>query len=145
MAAVLTFDVAAFRAQFPAFASAATYPDLTLQGYWDAAICYVSDVNTGRLMDDCRQRAINMMTAHLTALADIIASGKTVGYAQSATVDKVSVTMTPPPVRSQWQWWLNLTPYGMQLSALLFARSMGGLYIGGSNETGAFRKAYGAF
>jgi hypothetical protein len=145
MAATLTFDVAAFRAQFPAFASATTYPTLTLQGYWDAAICYISNANTGRLTDDSRSRAINMMTAHLTALADMIAAGKTPGYAQSATVDKVSVTMTPPPVKNQLQWWLNLTPYGMQLYALLYMRSRGGFAVGGSAEGKAFRKAFGVF
>lgn len=145
MAATLTFDVAAFRTQFPAFANASTYPTITLQGYWDAAICYISDTNSGRLMGDCRSRAINMMTAHLTALADIIAAGKTPGYAQSATVDKVSVTMTPPPVKNQLQWWLNLTPYGMQLYALLYVRSRGGFTVGGMPEKKAFRKVYGAF
>jgi hypothetical protein len=145
MAATLTFDVAAFRTQFPAFASATTYPTITLQGYWDTATCYISDANTGRLTDDCRQTAINMMTAHLAAIADMIAAGKTVGYAQSATVDKVSVTMTPPPVKNQLQWWLNLTPYGMQLYALLFMRSRGGFTIGGSAEGKAFRKAFGVY
>lgn len=142
---VITFDVNKFRTDFPAFANATTYPDATLQGYFDAATCFVSPQNCGTLRDGCRARALNLMTAHLAALADIIASGQTPGQVQSATIDKVSVTMTPPPNKNQWSWWLGLTPYGQQLLALLAAKSVGGFYVGGSPEGSAFRKVYGVF
>ncbi len=143
--AVISFDVVAFRAQCPAFQDATTYPNSILQGYWDAAICYISPNDYGYLIGDCRLKAINLMTAHLTALSDKIASGETTGLMQSASIDKVSVTMTPPPIKSQWQWWLSLTPYGAQLLALLGAKSIGGMYVGGWPETSSFRKAYGVF
>lgn len=142
--AVLTFNVTAFRTQFPAFA---TNPptDATLQAYWDTATCYVSNKNYGWLNGCCRQTAINLMTAHLAALALIIAGGQTPGIVNSATIDKVSVSMTPPPAQTGWQWWLSTTPYGAQLWALLLAKGAGGLLVGGFPERSAYRKAYGVF
>lgn len=141
----LVFDVSAFRAQFPAFSNADVFDDATLQAYWDAAICYISNENYGYLAGDCRQRAINLMVAHLLQLARTAAAGKQSGLMQSASIDKISITVTPPPVQSQWQWWLSTTPYGAQLLALLQSKSVGGFYIGGLPETAAFRKAWGRF
>lgn len=145
MAAVITFNVTAFRAMFPAFANAITYPDLRLQSYWDMGTCYISDLDYGWLQGACRTSALNLMCAHLVALSDIIASGETPGLVNSAGTDKVSVSLTPPPVKNQWQWWLNLTPYGAQLLALLTMQSAGGFYIGGLPEKSAFRKVGGIF
>lgn len=85
------------------------------------------------------------MTAHLTALSDLAAQSQTPGYEQSATIDKVSVSLTPPPNKNQWQFWLNTTPYGMQLLALLQSKSAGGFYIGGLPETAAFKKVAGIY
>lgn len=140
--AVFTFDAAKFKAAFPAFAAV---DNNTLQGYWDSATCYVSPANYGWLSGDCRLRALNLMTAHLAKLAEIIATGQLPGLEQSATIDKISVTMTPPPLKNQFHWWLSLTPYGQQLLALLMARSAGGFYIGGLPERSAFRKVGGLY
>lgn len=141
----ISFSVALFRSQFAAFANATTYPDATLQGYWDAAACYVSDTDYGYLSGNCRLRALNLMTAHLTALSDRIASGENPSMVSASSIDKVSVTLTPPPVKSQFQWWLSTTPYGAQLFALLQSKAVGGFYVGGLPETAAFRKVYGVF
>lgn len=143
--AVITFDVAAFRAAFPAFASPTAYPDGVLQGWWDAGTCYISDRNYGYLAGDCRARALNLMTAHLAALFTMINSGKPTGVGQSASVGDVSVSLVPPPVKSGWQYWLASTPYGMQLWALLHVKAVGGLSIGGLPEKTAFRKVGGIF
>lgn len=126
MVAVLTFDVAAFKLAYPAFN---TVDNAVLQGYWNSATCFVSPLNFGWLYGACRQQAINLMTAHLAALAALIAGGETPQVLTSAQVDKVSVGMEPPPSTNQWGWWLNTTPYGMQLNALLQAKSVGGLYV----------------
>jgi hypothetical protein len=142
---VFTFDVDAFRIQFPAFANPTQFPDLVLEQYWDAATCYVSPVNEGALKDGCRLFVLNLYTAHLTALSVIIARGTTTGQVQSATVDKASVTFTPPPEVTQYQWWMNLTPYGQQAYALLQQAAIGGDYVGGWPERSAIRKAYGVF
>jgi hypothetical protein len=129
---VITFDIAAFRAAFPQFANAGTFPDLTLQGYWDVAIVYISDVNYGYLSGGARERCLNLLTAHLAALGVLIAAGQVPGLVSGSTVDKISVTLTPPPVKDQFMWWLSLTPYGQQLAALLSTWAVGGLYIRGS-------------
>lgn len=142
MSAVIIFDPAAFRLAFPEFASLS---DATLQAYFDAGTCYVSPQDYGWLSGACRARALDLMTAHLAKLAAIIATGTLPGLEQSASIDKISVTMTPPPLKNQWQWWLSLTPYGQQLLALLTARSVGGFYIGGLPERSAFRKVGGVF
>lgn len=142
--ATLTFDVANFRSQFPAFANAGDFPDATLQQYWDWATCYIDDNGSyGELTGTCRQLALNFMTAHLTATSVIIAGGDVPGVASSASVDKVSVSMQPPPQSNQWQWWLATTPYGQQLLSLLSARSVGGFYVGGLPERDPFRKVGG--
>ncbi len=143
--AVITFDVAAFRAAFPAFADPQKYPDATLEGYWDAACCYISPTDYGYLHGDCRARALNLMTAHLTQLSTMAASGQPTGVGQSATVGQVSVSMVPPPIKNGFQYWLASTPYGMQLWALLRVKSVGGLSIGGLPEKSAFRKVGGIF
>lgn len=140
-----TFDVTAFRTQFPAFANSTTFPDGTLQQYWNAATCYVTPNDFCYLSGDCLQLALNLMTAHLTQLSVQIAAGKMPYLMQSATIDKVTISLTPPPLKNQWQWWLSTTPYGMQLFAMLQAKSVGGFYIGGLPETAAFRKVAGIF
>lgn len=143
--ATIVFDVAAFRVAFPAFANDTTYPDATLQAYWDAACCYISPEDYGWLHGACRVRALNLMTAHLAALSTMIANGQAVGVGQSATVGAVSVSMVPPPIKSGFQYWLAITPYGIQLWALLSAKAAGGLYVGGLPEKSAFRKVGGVF
>lgn len=63
----------------------------------------------------------------------------------SATIDKVTIGVTPPPFPNQWQWWLSTTVYGANLLALLQANSVGGFYIGGWPQTSSFRNAGGVF
>lgn len=146
MSSTIAFDAAIFRAQFPAFADETAFPDATLEAYWDQATCYVSDCDYGRLSGACRRLALNNMTAHLCQLAQDITNGNTVGIANSATVGSVSVSLSPPPFGTdQWSWWLNLTPYGAALEALLAQAAIGGFYIGGHNERGSFRRSGGGF
>jgi len=140
-----TFDVTEFREQFPQFANPVEFPDALLQGYWDAAICYINPHDYGYLTGDCLQRALNLMTAHLAALAVLIADGQNPGFAESATIDKVSVTLQPPPVKNQFTWWLSTTPYGAQLLALLGVKGVGGFYIGGLPEQSAILKVGGFY
>jgi len=142
---ILVFDVALFRTQFPAFANVLVFPDALLQMYWDMATCYISDMNCGWLNNGCRLLAINMMVAHLAALNVLIAEGITPQLIKSSTIDKITVTLEMPLVPNQWRWWLNTTPYGMMLLALLLANSAGGFYVGGAPELSAFRTVGGGF
>lgn len=137
--AILTFNVTLFRAAYPAFSNSTTYPDALLQMYWDTGTCYISNENYGWLKDACRQLALNLMTAHLTYLSTLINQSKSGTIKQSATIDKVTVTLVPPPINdSEFDWWLNTSPYGQQLLTLLQVQSVGGFYVGGSPERASF-------
>lgn len=144
--AVIVFNVAAFRTAFPAFSDVAAFPNALLQGNWDSAACIIS-TNDGcySLRGASRERALNLLTAHLTALGVIIASGQTPGVMTQATIDKVSITLQAPPVKTEFEWWLTQTPYGQQLLALLQAKAAGGIVVGGLPERLAFRKVGGTF
>lgn len=139
------FDVDQFRIDFPMFSDKTLFPDARLQMYWDWATCYISDCDYGYLHGSCRYFAIELMVAHLAQLNIIIAAGETPGQVIGATISKISVTLQGSPNPNQWQWWLNQTPFGQQLLALLQAKAVGGFYIGGSPERSAFRKVGGIF
>lgn len=144
----ITLDPAAFRALFPQFADPAKYPDAALSIQYGMATSYVSADTYGDMPLAARTNALYLMTAHLLALGVIIAQNNytgQVGIVQGAVVDHVQITLTPPPVKSEWQWWLNTTPYGAQLLGLLQAQAAGGFYVGGLPERAAFRKVGGIF
>jgi hypothetical protein len=126
---MITFDLAAFRVAFPAFANVQAYPDVTLTGFWDIAALYISTDDYGYLNGAARGRALDLMAAHLAKLSDMINAGQTPGLVQGSTIDKISVTLTPPPDSDQFTWWLNLTGYGAQLAALLAMKAVGGLFV----------------
>jgi Protein of unknown function (DUF4054) len=128
----INYNDTAFRALFPAFANPTTYPTSAIQIYWNTATAYVSNSTggcfTGGMTPAQQTLALNQMTAHLVYLNGLVASGNTPGVVVGATIDKVSVTLEPPPVPNQWQFWLNQSPYGQQLLALLQVVSVGGFY-----------------
>jgi hypothetical protein len=145
MSSTLTFDIVLFREKYPEFTDP-PYTDEQLQQCWNTATCYISDQDCGKMQGDCRETALNLMTAHLCKIANLASTGSGVSeLTQSATIDKVSVTQVTPPVRNQWQWWLSTTIYGQQLFALLQAKSVGGFYSPGLPETSAFRRVGGVF
>lgn len=145
---MITFDPAVFRVLFPQFADETAFPDVKLQANFDMATAYVSPDTYGDMPLAARAQALNLMTAHLLALGVIIAqnnySGQ-VGVVSGAGVGDISISLQPPPQRSQWQWWLNTTPYGAQLVGLLDAQSVGGFFVGGLPERAAFRRVGGGF
>ena len=126
---VIAYDDLVFRALFPPYENCELS---VLHAFWETATAYVSDVNggcyTGGMTLAQRRLALNQMTAHLLFLNGVIASGNTPGVTTGATIDKVSVTLQPPPAPNQWQYWLNQSPYGQQLLALLQLASVGGFY-----------------
>lgn len=139
------FDVTSFRALFPEFSNATTYPDNTLAAYWSMAINYVNP-NDGYILSlDTLQLALNLMTAHLAKSFTLLNAGQTTVLVQGSTEGSVSVSLTPPPVKNAWQWWLSTTGYGAQLRALLQVQTAGGFFVGGSYERSAFRKAGGVW
>lgn len=131
----IVFNASTFRAMFPVFKDTTVYPDAVLQIYWDTATAYVSNQTGGCYIYSLKlgqqTLALNLMAAHLAYLNSLIATGNTPGVVTGATVDKVSVTLEPPPSSNNWQYWLNQSPYGQQLLALLSVASAGGFYYGG--------------
>lgn len=143
-----TFDAAAFRALFPAFADPTAYPDVLLSMRWDMAVEYISAYGTCRLSGSGRQLALNLLTAHLSQIYAmlLVDPSATVSIVTGASIDKVSVTMQAPSSASGgWRYWLSTTPYGLELWALLSIRSAGGFFVGGSIERQGIRKAGGRF
>lgn len=143
----IAFDPAAFRKTFPAFANAACFSDEQLQMWFDIAAGYISveDCSCYMLAGPQRVIALNLMTAHMGYLFNLAITGDTPQVLVSATIDKVQVTVEPPESQSQFQWWLNTSPYGQQLNALLQLVSAGGVYIGGLPERAAIRRVGGGF
>jgi Protein of unknown function (DUF4054) len=128
----INYNDAAFRALFPAYSNATTFPQAGLQLYWSTATSYVSNryggCYTGGMNLQQQTQALNLMTAHLVYINGLIAGGQTPGIMTGATIDKVNITLEPPPVPNQWQYWLQSSPYGQQLLALLQVASVGGFY-----------------
>jgi len=144
----ITFNPANFRVVYPQFADPATFPDLKLQSQFDLSTAYISPEVYGDMPQAARASALDLMTAHLLALGVIVAQNNfqgQVGVVTGAQVDHVQVTLAPPPIRSQWRFWLNTTPYGMQLASLLEMQSAGGFFVGGLPESAAFRRVGGVF
>lgn len=145
---VIVFDPTAFRAMFaPAFDSTAKYPDVLLQAHFDIATSIVTNQDNAcyALNGAARVQALNLLVAHITKIFDMINAGQTPGFETSATIDKISVTVQPPPQASQFMWWLSLTGYGQMLATMLSVAAVGGDYIGGLPERSAIRKVAGIF
>ena len=146
MSYVILFDYAKFILVAPAYADLQHYPEATIQAFWNSAVNYISNrQNCGVIQGDKRVYAINLMTAHLLYISGLIAAGTVPYLMQTATIDKVTVGLTPPPLRNQFQWWLSVSPYGQELLALLQINSVGGFYIGGSAPRAAFGYQGGSF
>lgn len=144
--ATLAIDIAAFRAQFPGQFPVPSQTDAKIQILWDIAICYISDIDEGVLQGDCRRKAINYVVAHLITLNDKATAGQAPGFLESATIDKISVSIQSFESKTQFAWWMNQTIFGQAAYAMLQAKGAGGRYAAsGSNELGAFRRAEGLF
>ena len=138
-----------FRAQFPAFANATTYPMAVLSSNWSMGTNYVS-VNNGVCSWNVTasgqsQLANDLLCAHITYLFTNMANGQNVGVVTGAAEGSVNVTFMPPPAKGAFQFWLSTSPYGLQLRALLKAVAGVGLYVGGSPERQGYRKIGGVF
>ena len=141
----ITFDIMLFRQRFAEFADSDIYSDEVLTVSWNMGSCFISQEDYGCLSGACREEAAQLVTAHIQTLMVRAAAGQGTALITSATVDKVSVSATPPPNKDQLSWWLNTTPYGAMLWAMLSMMAVGGFYLGGSPETQAFRGVGGGF
>lgn len=135
MAGTVTVSVDQMRVVLPYFADTDKYPDAMLTVALGNAQNYVSPLILGPLGESDRTYATYLMAGHLQLLSDKLNSGDlSVGTETSASVDRVSVSLTPPPNKNQFEFWLNQTPFGVQLLFLLNTATGVGFFIGGSNE-----------
>ena len=107
--AVLTFDIAAFRAAFPQFADVT---DAQLENYWNIA-CLISGLNTdGSPISNLtsRQTILFLLVCHLATLAQT--GDVMTGQLTSATEGSVSSGFAAFPVKNLTEAWYMKTQCG---------------------------------
>lgn len=143
---VLVPNWTVFRALYPQYADDTKYPDELFDVVWEQVTCMVSDVGYSGMIGDCRMMLMYNFVCHFLTLTQMGAQkGKQGGFITNSTIDKVSITKAAPPSPNMFYWWLGQTPCGQAALAMLEMASVGGDYIGGSGEIGAFRRVGGAF
>ena len=119
-------NIAEFREAFPEFSNTTKYPDGYVNRHLSVAQLYISNRNF-LLRPNVRKLAIQYMAAHLIFLETTDDNGNFVGWSDSATagavtsshIGDVSVSFQPPIATEEWELWLESTPYGKMLLALL--------------------------
>lgn len=137
--ATVTVTTEEFLELFPEFNQAQYEPyAYALPIYLSRAQVYlgVHYGNSSRWDADKRKLAIYLLTAHLCKLHyDMMTGSATAGQVASASVDGVSVSYVQLPTSDDaWSYWLSLTPWGLELLALLATLTATPFYIGGSME-----------
>ena len=133
----LVLTVSKFRSDFDDFSNSELYPDGVVQSYIERAYMYCSNNVRFILKDDERLYAIELMTAHLLSLRDMMkksGTGGELGQVSSTSIGSVSVSLVAPINRNSLSYWLNLTGYGKEYLALLSAHTPMGFYYGGSYQ-----------
>lgn len=143
--ALHTFNYPLFQEQCPAFASVPSEAVLTTYFGMACQFANPNDNWTG-FKGDSLDLVLNLMTAHIAQIQAQIAAGQDSVIVDGAGIDKVTVSLMDPPVKTMFQYWLATTPYGKQVLALARAKFAGGFYVSkGIKERQAFRKAFGTF
>lgn len=143
--AEITVTVADMRAAFPEFGSETQYPDAFLQRFLTEATCFISTRNY-RLRPQVRILAIEYMAAHLMTLSAVNGDGTpnasfsdAGGAVTSAHIDGVSVSMQAPIASDAFAQWIQTTPYGKALWALLTANNPVGVFWCGNPKAWGIR------
>lgn len=134
----VVITIAKFREAFPEFADATKYKDAYIERHIDTAMIFISDRNW-LIKPKVRELAIEYMTAHLIYLENLDESGNFIGWNDSATsgavtsshIGDVSVSLQPPIASEEWELWLETTPYGKMLLALLELQAPKAIYFPG--------------
>lgn len=118
-------SVADFRKQIPFFYDSIIYPDELVETTIKQATFFVTKIDFGRLNGEARVYAIYLMTAHLLRINTINQenNGGALTYETSASIDNVSVSVAPPIGRDLRERWYEYSSWGIQLRALLAAKS----------------------
>lgn len=141
------FDETVFRAQFPELSSPLKYPSTLLNAMFDVAKIRLTPYDNWLICGNRLQYALNLMTAHVTALRSAIAGGDGEGWGivQNASEGSVSVSMAVPRIKDGFDFWMMQTPYGQELLAFLKTLTAQGFYFGGKPEGSAIRDVGGSF
>lgn len=142
----IELDIEAFRLEFYEFDDREKYTDGEIDLRFKTAKIYISD-EVDFTVDSVAQQTelLYLMTAHLLRILEQTSRGGDNRITQSTSVGSVSISLTPPPAKNQYSWWLSTTPYGQRLLALKSQLSAGGFYLGGSNVSSGFRGEGGYF
>lgn len=140
----MAFSVAKFRTDFVEYSDVTKFPDALLTNTASLTVHFMQS-SGDMLTGDSYDYAVELLVAHMLSMAAAAQGGSQGGFYTSSTVDKVSVTMLPPVVRDNFAFYLTQTPYGIQLQALLLAKAIGGTFVGGNQESAAFRRSGGVF
>jgi hypothetical protein len=129
----VTLTVERFRADFTEFADETKHTEPSLSNAIKRASSFISRQNSIYFYDDNRLLALELMAAHIQTISLSLGQGNTQGGVVGAsTVGSVSVTLIPPPIKRQFDFWMNQTGYGQQYLALMQAHSPAGMFLGGS-------------
>ena len=137
----ISITVSDIRETFGAFIDAAAYPDAMIENCIEMSTCFISNVASGcsGVSWQCRANMMELMTCHLLSMLTSAANSGTnggqtsSGMVVSASIGDVHVSTAVPENKTQLQWYLNQTPYGQQLYALLSIK-VSPLYYGGSRQ-----------
>ena len=136
MSSYITVSIDEFYTYFPEF-NTDDYTTIASAALARAQV-YISLKNWGRLQDDKRVLAVYLLMAHLATLMYKTSTGdtsSTSGRVASASVGEVSISYEALPTSTDdFDYWLSLTPYGLELLALLNTLTAAPFYIGGSYE-----------
>lgn len=107
--AIVSFDLALFRARYPEFASTA---DALIEACWDEGTIYLDNTDASRVTNvTTRAVLLNMLAAHILGLQARQASAGIVGRINQATEGSVTVSAEMGPASGSSAWFMQ-TQYG---------------------------------
>ncbi len=113
----IAVDYNTFIKWFPYFADKVT-EESVLSAYEGASSFISTNLGNINLPGNLQTRGVYLATAHVLFLSlnpDLASAGKVA----SATEGSVSASFTQPQYKNWLEYWLSLTPYGMELLAIL--------------------------
>lgn len=113
----IAVDYNTFIAWFPYFTDKATEESVS-SAYEGAASFISTNLGNINLPGNLQTRGVYLATAHVLFLSlnPTLASA---GKVASATEGSVSASFTQPQYKNWLEYWLSLSPYGMELLAIL--------------------------
>ena len=115
---------AIFTNDFPEFANT---PAADITRYIGRAEVFISTYYASESDGNRIKLMIELLTAHMLTISTTGA-----GFMQASTVHDVSITMAVPPFDKRYDYWLSLSPYGLQLQGLINAVTPPFRYYGGT-------------